>query len=144
MNYIYTVKFFSEKDFECQYILRMLIAPEVSIPTAELYQKTRKFIIAGALNPRKKDELSGISAALEEWFTVVSHIYPNTNPKQLLDKFTQIVKSHYSEIKKDQNIDLNGAEVLNIIDKLAEHYPSAFKEESRRSPGKSSTPRIKP
>ena len=85
---------------------------------AEMYLKTRKTILTGALNARKKDELSGVSAPLEEWFTIISQIYHTVNAKQLLDKFTRIVKNHYSEIKKDQNIDLNGAEALNIVDKI--------------------------
>lgn len=55
MNYIYTIKFFSEKDFECKYVLQMLIAPDVPHQTAEMYLKTRKTILSGILNPRKKE-----------------------------------------------------------------------------------------
>jgi hypothetical protein len=74
----------------------MLCAPEVKSQTAELYMKTRKAIMTGALNIKKKDEMSSVVASLEEWFAVVSHIYSSANPNQLLEKFTRIVKSHYS------------------------------------------------
>jgi hypothetical protein len=52
--------------------------------------------MTGALNIKKKDEMSSVVASLEEWFAVVSHIYSSANPNQLLEKFTRIVKSHYS------------------------------------------------
>jgi len=97
----------------------MLLAPEITGSVAELYLKTRKIILTGVLNSKKKEELSGVTASLEEWFTTVSHIYQAANAKHLLDKFTYVVKSHYCEIKKDQNVDLNGAEILNIVDRLS-------------------------
>lgn len=74
---------------------------------------------------------------LEEWFTAVSQVYSAANPKVLLEKFTLIVKNHYSEIKKDQNSDLNGAEVLNIIDKLSVSFQEVLQKSPSRHMNKS-------
>lgn len=54
MNYVYTVKFFAEKDYECQYILRLLAAPDIRENAMDLYLRTRQVIISGAFNTRKK------------------------------------------------------------------------------------------
>jgi hypothetical protein len=55
MNYVNTVKFFSEKDYECTYILQLLAAPALRDQRIDLYLKTRQVIISGPFNTRKKD-----------------------------------------------------------------------------------------
>lgn len=115
----------------------MLLAPDLKQPSIELYLKSRQTILNNAINSKRKEELSGVVGSLEDWFSIVSFVYPSVNPKQLLEKFTHIVKNHYVEIKKDQNASLNGAEMLHVIDKLHEFYPNNFvRQQINKSPSK--------